>query len=152
MQAIQDRSAETYNGPLNSDASSTVMRIPPLPQPVGRGLVYPPTGSVNTTSERTDVATSLERDFNILAARWQRETRYLSSASKMAMHPAYQRIISLGQRVIPLILRDLQQTRGHWLWALYVLSEFQDPAPEGATFEEAVEAWLHWGRTQGLVA
>ena len=152
MQAIQDRSAETYAGPLNSDASSTAMRVPSLPQPVGRGVVLPPTGGVNTTSEKTNVTTSLERAFNILAARWHRDTRYLSSASKMAMHPAYQRIISLGHRVIPLILRDLQQTHSHWLWALYVLSEFQDPAPEGATFEEAVAAWLDWGRTKNLLA
>jgi len=39
----------------------------------------------------------------------------------------------------------------HWLWALYVITE-EDPAPEGATFDEAVEAWLGWGQQRGYLA
>ena len=93
--------------------------------------------------------TELEPTFRQLAETWRTETRYSSSAAKMAMHPAYQRIIAMGTPAIPLILRDLQQTRGHWLWALYILSGFEDPAPEGATFNEAVDAWLEWGKREG---
>lgn len=93
----------------------------------------------------------LEQEFNALADRWHRETRLLSSVSKMAMHPAYQGIIALGRSVIPFVLRDLKKTRDHWLWALYVLSRFHDPAPPDATFDEAVDAWLAWGKEQGYL-
>src|ERR1043166_3767074 len=66
---------------------------------------------------------ALEQKFHRLAEEWRKETGFLSSVTKMCMHPAYQKIIAIGPGVIPLILRDLQQTRDHWLWALYVLSE-----------------------------
>lgn len=101
--------------------------------------------------DQREIGASLKEEFEALVNQWRRETRYLSSATKMAMHPAYQRIISLGEEVIPYILKDLQHTRAHWLWALYILTEFHDPAPEGATFDEAVDAWLNWGRQQGLL-
>ncbi len=61
------------------------------------------------------------------------------------MHPAYQQIIGMGKEAIPLILQELERTRGHWLWALFAITK-QDPAPEGATFDEAVDAWLEWGK------
>jgi len=91
---------------------------------------------------------NLESNFRDLAVRWHKETKYWSSATKMAMHPSYQRIIALGEKVIPYILNDLRLTRGHWLWALYILSGFQDPSPDDATFDEAVDAWLKWGTEQ----
>lgn len=94
---------------------------------------------------------SVQEEFDVLASQWHKETRYWSSATKMAMHPAYQGIIALGRAAVPLILRDLERTRSHWLWALYILSKRQDPAPDEATFDKAVDAWLEWGRRQGLL-
>ncbi|HEV2763303.1 MAG TPA: hypothetical protein VGV38_10045 [Pyrinomonadaceae bacterium] len=90
-------------------------------------------------------AQELERRFRALADRWRRETLHLSSVNRKAMHPAYQRIVGMGPEALPLILRELEATRGHWLWALYAITG-QDPAAEGSTFDEAVEAWLDWGR------
>ena len=99
----------------------------------------------NVIAQSLPVESRLRDEFKLLAERWHKETRYWSSATKMAMHPAYQRIIALGENVIPYILSDLRRTRGHWLWALYILSRLQDPAPDGATFDEAIDAWLNWG-------
>jgi len=89
-----------------------------------------------------------EQRFRRLADQWRRETRHQSSASKMAMHPAYQQIIGMGRDAIPFILRELRRTRGHWLWALFAITG-EDPAPEGSTFAEAVDAWLSWGTQHG---
>jgi hypothetical protein len=33
-------------------------------------------------------------------------------------HPAYQRIIEMGQPVMPLIFRELEREPDHWFWAL----------------------------------
>jgi hypothetical protein len=93
---------------------------------------------------------ALEQKFCRLAEEWRKETRLLSSVTKMSMHPAYQKIIAIGPGAIPLILRDLQRTRDHWLWALYVLSE-EDPAPADSDFGQAVDAWLSWGRERGFI-
>lgn len=109
----------------------------PQPPPVG---VYLP-----------EEDTALEQKFQRLAEQWRRETRYVSSIIKRSMHPAYQKIIGMGLAALPFILRDLEQTRDHWLWALYVITE-EDPAPEEATFDEVVEAWLDWGQQRGYLA
>lgn len=89
-----------------------------------------------------------EKLFNSLVERWRKETRYVSTLSRMAMHPAYQRIIGFGREAVPLILRELQQRGGHWLWALNAITG-EDPAPDDATFDVAKEAWLAWGRQHG---
>ncbi|MGH9802854.1 MAG: hypothetical protein ACRD82_21010, partial [Blastocatellia bacterium] len=88
---------------------------------------------------------SLEASFRQLADQWRNETKYLSSLSKMAMHPAYQKIIGFGQPAVPLILAELQERQDHWLWALHSITG-EDPAQPNATFHEAVEAWIEWGK------
>ncbi len=92
-----------------------------------------------------------EAAFRALAAQWRAETQYLSSVSKMVRHPVYQRIIGMGLPTVPLILKDLQQTNDHWLVALHLITG-EDPAPTAATFGEAVQAWLQWGRQKGYLA
>lgn len=93
---------------------------------------------------------NVARRFQHLAERWRTETRYLSSLSKVSMHPAYQQIIGLGRDALPLILQELEQNGGHWLWALHSITG-EDPAPLDATFHEAVSAWLEWGRERRLL-
>jgi hypothetical protein len=111
--------------------------------------------SMNVTAALPNVPTlsraELEQKFNRLATEWHKATRMMSSVTKMAMHPAYQKIIAMGLPVMPLILRDLEQTRDHWLWALHVLTE-EDPAPENASFDQAVDAWLEWGKQRGFLS
>lgn len=92
----------------------------------------------------------LERTFSALAEQWRADTVFLSSVEKMAMHPAYQRIIGLGPQALPLLLRELQGRPDHWFWALHAISG-EDPAPADATFDQAVQAWLEWGRCQGYI-
>jgi|SRR5712692_10495574 len=88
--------------------------------------------------------------FQELAAAWRRDVDWTSSATEMAMHPAYQQIIGMGQAVVPLLLRELQQRPDHWFWALRSITR-TDPVPpeiQGNVLEMA-RAWLAWGRQQG---
>lgn len=55
----------------------------------------------------------IEAQFLELASQWRRETGMMSLVQKMSMHPAYQRIIGMGQPVVPLILRELEQEPDH---------------------------------------
>lgn len=98
-----------------------------------------------------DETAVLESRFRQLADQWRHETKYFSSVSKMALHPAYQQIIGLGQLAVPLILSELQQRPDHWLWALHAITG-EDPAPPDASFPEAVEAWIEWGRLKGYLS
>ncbi len=46
---------------------------------------------------------------------------------------------------VPLILKELSERPHHWMPALREITGI-DPSPENATFEEAIHAWLAWGR------
>lgn len=92
----------------------------------------------------------LEQTFRELTEEWYKDTRTVSSVSRMVMHPSYLRIIGMGREAVPLLLRELERTRDHWLVALHATTG-EDPAPEGANYDEAVEAWLAWGRREGYI-
>jgi len=88
--------------------------------------------------------------FHELASRWHNETYGLSSITKKITNLNYLKIIAMGKAVVPLILHSLAQRPDHWFVALKALTD-QDPTSPNSSFEEAVEAWLSWGRQEGLI-
>jgi hypothetical protein len=86
---------------------------------------------------------------------WKEATAPLSSIAKMVAHPSYLRIIglarhSIGHELERLLLKELQSEPDHWFDALVAITG-EDPTRPDQDFDEAVEAWLQWGRTRGLV-
>lgn len=95
---------------------------------------------------------ALEAKFRTLTENWKRAVRLCSSAADMAMHPAYQQIIGMGQQALPLILRELEREEDHWFWALRAITgENPVPADCQGSIPEMAKAWLNWGRQRGLV-
>lgn len=96
--------------------------------------------------ETTDIeAKSLE-----LAEEWRRDTGMLSIVSKIFMHPAYQRIIGMGQPVVPLIMRELEREPDHWFWALNAITGANPiQAQQKGSLNQMAQAWLEWGRENG---
>jgi len=90
--------------------------------------------------------------FAELAATWNEETATSSSPVDMIMNRSYQRIIGLGQPVVPYLLQALAAQPDHWFWALSSITG-ADPVPAGAAGNIAAmrAAWLRWGKEQGLV-
>jgi hypothetical protein len=97
-----------------------------------------------------DEQDDVEQTFHDLVERWREETAPLSSVMQIVMHPAYQRIIGLGRPAVSLILRELQERPDHWFWALHAITG-EDPAQSKNNFDDAVEAWLTWGRERGYL-
>jgi hypothetical protein len=75
------------------------------------------------------VETLAER-FRRLEATWTAETGYLSSYTDIVEHPAFREIIRLGEAVVPLMLRDLEERPRLWVWALPEITG-ADPVPPG---------------------
>ena len=97
--------------------------------------------------------TDLTAEFSDLVAKWREETKLSSSTTEIVMHPAYQRIIGLGPKVIPLVLRDLQVNSGHWFWALISLTgENPVKAEDAGRVKKMTQAWLEWGKAKGLIS
>ena len=76
---------------------------------------------------------------------------FVDSQYLLTIHPAYQQIIGMGPAVVPLLLRELEREVDHWFWALKAITG-ADPVPPASRgkVREMAEAWLRWGREQGL--
>ncbi len=104
----------------------------------------------NILSE-TDARTKLR--FEKLYVEWMEDTCFLSSTSEIVTNSAYQQIIGLGQRAIPLILEKLEKKQNYWFWALKAISGDDPVPPELAGNIKAMsEVWLNWGKLNGYVA
>ena len=92
----------------------------------------------------------LRAEFETLAEQWRQDTQHLSVISKAVSHPAYFRIMGMGDAVVPLLLEALRDRPAHWFAALRATANV-DPSPVNANPAEAREAWLRWGRDSGLI-
>jgi hypothetical protein len=98
------------------------------------------------------VSAQLAKRFRQLVQRWRAETEHLSSAARMAKHPAYQEIIQMGEPAIPLLLAELPRDPDFWFAALRTLTGENPAPPESAgNLREMARAWIEWGRAKGYI-
>ena len=96
---------------------------------------------------------SVRSRFRQLVTEWKQQSRFLSSATQMAMLQPYQRIIGLGPNAVPLILEEMQQESDFWFWALESITDENPVPPDDSGFvSKMTDAWLSWGRQRGLVS
>lgn len=109
------------------------------------------TGHNDRMSTQTAPLPALARRFHALASEWRSATRFLSSPSATAAHPAYRAVVALGPDAVPLILAELADAPEPWFAALRELTG-TDPVPPADRGHPAESAacWLAWGRERGL--
>jgi hypothetical protein len=95
-------------------------------------------------------AESIRPEFARLAEEWRIDTQHLSQISKKVLHPAYFRIMGMGEPATPLLLEALRDRPAHWFAALRAITNI-DPASPGSNPSAARDAWLDWGRKHGLI-
>ena len=115
-----------------------------------RNAAAPTDDGAHVRPARASTPAVMKRTFHQFVREWRADTSLMSSAREKALHPAYQRIIGMGPTVLPLLLRELQRQPDHWLWALQAITG-EDPSPGSDSFEDAVSAWIQWGKARGLV-
>lgn|SRR5208283_1704682 len=95
----------------------------------------------------------LESRFASLSRQWREDAKFASSVSAVAMHPAYQEIIGMGERVLPFIFRELASepdNPGHWFWALRAITGTDPVAEEQkGVLRGMAAAWLNWATQHG---
>jgi hypothetical protein len=94
---------------------------------------------------------NLAEHFQDLVRKWKAERGPTSSVAKMAAHPAYREIVSLGRSAVPLLLAELERAPDHWFVALHEITG-ADPVPKESQgrLKEMAAAWLQWGRANGI--
>ena len=97
------------------------------------------------------VVADAKAEFERLATEWKRETAHLSSPDAIGGHRAYQEIIGMGKEAIPFILRDLQDSRAQWFWALLsIAGESPVRAEDRGDVLAMTDAWLNWGKDRRI--
>lgn len=111
-----------------------------------RDAAHEPHSEVSTFSAGAE----LRPRFRNLASAWKEATRYCSSTTEVAMHPAYQQIIGMGRQAIPLILEELRAEPNQWFWALKAITG-EDPVeePDRGHVRRMADAWLQWAEEHG---
>jgi len=90
--------------------------------------------------------------FRGLANEWRRDTGHMSLMSQRVNHPAYKRILRMGNAAVPLILEELQRRPGHWFHALITLADDNPVPPDfNGTVEDAAALWIAWGQDNNLI-
>jgi hypothetical protein len=87
--------------------------------------------------------------------RWKSDTIHWSSMTEMLAHPSYLQIVGMAGRlskveVARALLQELQAQPDYWFDALAAITG-EDPVLEDHDFDEAVNAWLAWGRNKGMI-
>src|SRR5947209_386847 len=101
------------------------------------------------TPEALSPETVAER-FRRLEATWLAEVGFSSSSTELRSHPAFQEILHLGDAVVPLMLRDLEERPRLWVWALPRITGADPvPASDRGNIAKMSEVWLRWGREHG---
>jgi hypothetical protein len=96
-------------------------------------------------------ADRLEKKFVRLRDEWKRTRGHESSPQRMAMNPAYLKIIGMGQDAIPFILRELSEKPDMWFVALWSITEANPvPADVSGNLAAMAQAWIQWGRDSGF--
>jgi len=105
-----------------------------------------------TETESTHWSMDTTERFHELAKSWRKDTRHLSSIQDMVLHPAYQQIIGMGPTVVPLIIKELQNSPDHWFWALRAITG-EDPVPPShrGNVRKIAHDWVRWYGKRGFM-
>jgi hypothetical protein len=97
----------------------------------------------NDLKPNGEINSELAEKFYSLASQWQSDVEGMSSTAQMSQHPAYQEIISMGTKVVPLLLRELKQNPLYWLLALSEITGENPIKPEQrGRVKQMAEAWI----------
>ncbi len=91
-----------------------------------------------------------QQTFERLADEWEHDRPRGADIEQMTKHPAYQRIIAMGEPAVPWLLQRLAEKPDHWFVALNAITGARPVSPESrGRIKEMAQAWLNWGRQQG---
>ncbi len=111
--------------------------------------IVPPPSPISTDQD-DGAASQTQHQFEVLARQWKIASRRMATVREMVKHPAYREIIGMGDIVVPMILRELEQAPDHWFSALKTITGV-NPVPEEhrGDLRSMAEDWTKWGRENG---
>ena len=100
---------------------------------------------ISRAVEKGDLATR----FDALRIAWHQECGLSSSFTEITRSPSYRKIVGMGDKVLPLIFRDLERSPepDYWFDALVEITKANPvPAKDRGYSRRMAKAWLKWAR------
>ena len=91
------------------------------------------------------VDNELKSTFEALKNKWIEEVGCQSNPRNLYKNKFYQAIISMGKKVIPILIEDFKSPQGDWFQALYEITGV-NPIREGngGYVPKMIEDWENW--------
>lgn len=88
---------------------------------------------------------TIEEKFNFLKNKWEKETAPISSVSEIINNKNYLEILKMGEIIIPLVIKDLEETNNHWFYLLFSLTG-ENPVPKknAGDMVKMTNDWVKW--------
>jgi len=100
---------------------------------------------------KTEAETQIKSEFANLVKVWKKATLHNSFIRQKIVHPAYLRIVGMGEKAIPFILQELtERPSASWFPALEAISG-NNAAQSAKSIDEAVQSWLNWGSQESYL-
>lgn len=92
----------------------------------------------------------LQVEFDRLAQEATDASHFDSTLRLLLEHPSYLRILEMGPAAVPMVLRRMEEERGHWFHAMMTLTG-ANPIPFAARgrVPEMNRVWLEWAKDNG---
>lgn len=104
-------------------------------------VIFDLTCSTALTHRENNIATR----FNQLAFEVIEDCMMVSSPTQIALHPSYQEIIGMGEKVLSLLIKKLDETPFFWFWALEAIAGINPVSkPHRGNIPEMVKDWKEW--------
>lgn len=93
-----------------------------------------------------------EQRFHQLAEEWISETAAFSDPVRIFLHKSLFKIIGMGEKALPLVLKEVEKNSAQWFVVLDAISPIRPvKAQDEKNLERVRQAWIEWGRSEGLI-
>lgn len=92
----------------------------------------------------TDVIQDLYLDdkFHSLLNAWKENTMFESNPNQKIQDENFQEIISLGDKAIPLIIKEIEEEPSHLVWALNIITGMHLKSPVRLNITQSCKKWV----------
>lgn len=84
----------------------------------------------------------LRSNFQDYLTRWEKRAKVYSSVQQIIRNKDFQNIVSMGDRVVPLIITELERKPSFLVWALNLIFDKKITNNPNTTVEEACKLWV----------
>jgi hypothetical protein len=94
------------------------------------------------SNENTYLGIILKNNFEKYLVQWKKNTQFYSISNQIVQDVYFQKIISMGESAVPLILNEIKNKPSTLVWALNIIYQKKITDKQNATIEEACKLWV----------